>query len=721
MHSSSRPLLVAGLAASFLAAALAAPLGQTAQAQPQVATAPGQATVSVDIFYAPLAEHGTWVAHPEYEYVFIPSGLDASWRPYQEGKWVWTEAGWYWESGEPFAWATYHYGRWGYEPEYGWFWVPGDTWAPAWVKWREGEGRVGWAPIAPDARGYARGAPRQYDAPVAESWVVVEDRYLTAPDVGLRAQPIADLAVWLNADPREYLPTYEGGVVSTRFIDQRQVARMTGAPVATRQMVYVDTYQSEFIDTGGERLGIYRPAISFGSRIQAPPRYERQVEARQRVVIRQYVGEDLRRGTSPSAALLSVLGIDQRRTLRDARWSGNDQVYQRDLDRFRERESDALQRYRAESLRDARQLEDRRRDSIREREERQRAVIQQREQRADDVIRQLNRDGRLPGPLPTSGAGAPPAAAPGSVPGRPGTQVVPLQGPTGTQPGAPPPDGGRRAPADTPATQPPAVPPPPPAATPGTPPGSPPSPAAQTPARPDARPPTPPAEGRPAPGETRPPRPAPDGTTPPRPPQPDRPAERPPARPAAPPANAPTTAPADRTPANEAPAPRAPAAPPAAAPPPAGGAPAGAPPPDRPRAPPPAAPRTEPQSAPQGEPRAEPRRAPAAERAPAADQRPADRAPQQAPREAPRDTPRDTPRAAPDAPPAPAAPRAAPPTQAAPPQAPRAAPQGEPRGETARPPGAPPAGPQGAPRPNPQGGGGGDGKGQRDPGAPPPQ
>ena len=63
------------------------------------------------------------------------------------------EYGWYWDSYEPFAWAVYHYGRWGFDPAYNWYWVPGDTWSPAWVQWRYGDQYVGWAPEPPHAYG----------------------------------------------------------------------------------------------------------------------------------------------------------------------------------------------------------------------------------------------------------------------------------------------------------------------------------------------------------------------------------------------------------------------------------------------------------------------------------------------------------------------------------------------------------------------------------------
>ena len=50
---------------------------------------------------------------------------------------------------EPFGWATYHYGRWGFSNRVGWFWVPGSRWAPAWVSWRSSNDYLAWAPLPP--------------------------------------------------------------------------------------------------------------------------------------------------------------------------------------------------------------------------------------------------------------------------------------------------------------------------------------------------------------------------------------------------------------------------------------------------------------------------------------------------------------------------------------------------------------------------------------------
>jgi hypothetical protein len=85
--------------------------------------------------------------------------------PYaSSGQWVSTEAGWSFASTLPFGWATFHYGRWWFDPSYGWVWLPDTTWGPSWVEWRYGGGYAGWAPLAPMAfASYYR--PRWYFVP----------------------------------------------------------------------------------------------------------------------------------------------------------------------------------------------------------------------------------------------------------------------------------------------------------------------------------------------------------------------------------------------------------------------------------------------------------------------------------------------------------------------------------------------------------------------------
>jgi Family of unknown function (DUF6600) len=112
------------------------------------------ATASYSTFYTNLEPYGVWRETSSYGYVWQPREAERSrsWRPYTNGRWIYTDAGWTWISEEPFGWATYHYGRWTRLRNIGWIWVPGDEWAPAWVSWRKSNDYVGWAPLPPEAR-----------------------------------------------------------------------------------------------------------------------------------------------------------------------------------------------------------------------------------------------------------------------------------------------------------------------------------------------------------------------------------------------------------------------------------------------------------------------------------------------------------------------------------------------------------------------------------------
>ena len=105
-----------------------------------------------DFFTENLDPYGSWVEVAGYGRCWRPLGLSEGWRPYSEGYWAYTDAGWTWVSYEPFGSVVYHYGRWLRLTNVGWVWVPGREWGPAWVSWRYGDEYVGWAPLPPAAR-----------------------------------------------------------------------------------------------------------------------------------------------------------------------------------------------------------------------------------------------------------------------------------------------------------------------------------------------------------------------------------------------------------------------------------------------------------------------------------------------------------------------------------------------------------------------------------------
>lgn len=108
-------------------------------------------SASMDFFYDNLDPYGNWREVGDYGYVWQPRNVDDNWRPYSDGRWVYTDAGWTWDSDEPFGWAVYHYGRWANVNGIGWIWVPGTEWGPGWVSWRHSPRYTGWAPLPPEA------------------------------------------------------------------------------------------------------------------------------------------------------------------------------------------------------------------------------------------------------------------------------------------------------------------------------------------------------------------------------------------------------------------------------------------------------------------------------------------------------------------------------------------------------------------------------------------
>ena len=130
-------------------------------------------------FEQPLSPYGEWVDVAPYGRVWRPVHVEAGWRPYSNGHWERTDAGWYWASDEPWGWATYHYGRWDLTTAYGWVWLPQTQWGPAWVTWREGGGYAGWAPMRPTTQITAAGEAAVWATP--QQFVYVDERRLLEP------------------------------------------------------------------------------------------------------------------------------------------------------------------------------------------------------------------------------------------------------------------------------------------------------------------------------------------------------------------------------------------------------------------------------------------------------------------------------------------------------------------------------------------------------------
>ena len=228
-------------------------------------------------FYRKLDPYGEWMETSDYGFVFQPRQANQSrdWRPYTNGHWVYTDAGWTWISDEQFGWATYHYGRWIRLRSVGWVWVPGEQWAPAWVSWRKGSDYVGWAPLPPEAQfdrqtGIRNWADNYYDiGPEQYAFVrandfgakvsarvvvptqqnvtiitqttnitnitynnsVIVDRGPSYDDFRNRSsQPIERFRLERTQDPNVDRPVFRGQVVTLPTADFRTVERATRPP-----------------------------------------------------------------------------------------------------------------------------------------------------------------------------------------------------------------------------------------------------------------------------------------------------------------------------------------------------------------------------------------------------------------------------------------------------------------------------------------------------------
>jgi hypothetical protein len=140
-----------------------APLTPPPSLEPGAMQAPAPAAAPVYVsspppevgyFYDNLSPYGTWVQLDGVGWCWQPRVVvvNRAWQPYcDSGHWVYTDAGWFWQSDYSWGWAPFHYGRWHLHEHCGWVWLPDRVWGPAWVTWRYEGQHCGWAPLPPHA------------------------------------------------------------------------------------------------------------------------------------------------------------------------------------------------------------------------------------------------------------------------------------------------------------------------------------------------------------------------------------------------------------------------------------------------------------------------------------------------------------------------------------------------------------------------------------------
>jgi hypothetical protein len=204
---------------------------------PPFPPAPPAEEVQVEVgFHEALSPYGHWVWVEPYGEVWTPMEVPVGWRPYTEGRWVFTEDfGWTWVSDYEWGWAPFHYGRWFFEPGYGWCWVPGPVWAPAWVAWRSGEGFVGWAPLPPGVG--LELATVQLQTIEPSSWCFIPEPAIVEVHLHSHLVPVARNVTLVQVTRNTTNLVVVDHRIMNRSIDVARIERSLNRPVPRFQVV----------------------------------------------------------------------------------------------------------------------------------------------------------------------------------------------------------------------------------------------------------------------------------------------------------------------------------------------------------------------------------------------------------------------------------------------------------------------------------------------------
>ena len=234
-------------------------------AAPAPATAQVHASVNVSFFYDSLAPYGQWVNNASYGYVWHPTQISTGWRPYMNGRWLYTNAGWGFDSYEPWGWATFHYGRWMFDPYYGWVWVPGTVWSPAWVDFQVSNGYIGWAALPPGVSvgaSFGFGGYSSYRSHIdPRGYNFVEDRRFLDSRVDRYVTPWDRNATYLRTSrDATRFATYDG-VIANRGLPVDRVERSIRRAVQPVPIVDVASHR-DIASRRDRGFAAYRPTVN---------------------------------------------------------------------------------------------------------------------------------------------------------------------------------------------------------------------------------------------------------------------------------------------------------------------------------------------------------------------------------------------------------------------------------------------------------------------------
>ena len=212
-----------------------------------------------------LSRNGRWRYSSDFHTnIWIPYNIGSSWRPYNNGRWVWNpHYGNVWSSYDNWGWYTHHYGRWNWDAGFGWHWIPGYRWSPAWVSWFWDDNYYGWSPLSWWNRpiviynnrwhrnyNYRQGVPYR-------SWstIIVKKNHLHVGNVGRHTIPqstrtrLAKNRLKFRGNSPTRRPTYERvNVVNAR--GKRMVFKKNGMETTSKYKVLKNGSSSSYKYSG---------------------------------------------------------------------------------------------------------------------------------------------------------------------------------------------------------------------------------------------------------------------------------------------------------------------------------------------------------------------------------------------------------------------------------------------------------------------------------------
>jgi len=242
-------------------------------------------SLDTSYFYDYLSGYGSWIYYSPHNYVWVPRVTMYGWRPYTNGRWVYTNFGWTWVSQFEWGWAPFHYGRWGWDGDIGWFWVPGTVWGPAWVTWGRSNLYLGWAPLPPEARFIVGVGVTSIPYTLPPSfWVFVEGRYFMNDYIYRYSLPYERTVTIINYTTLQTNIIVQNQRVTNRGFGVEYISRVTKRRVTPYELRAVNRPQTSKVRMNN--LEVYQPTINRNESAK-PKTVIKKTEAKQKIMIQK--------------------------------------------------------------------------------------------------------------------------------------------------------------------------------------------------------------------------------------------------------------------------------------------------------------------------------------------------------------------------------------------------------------------------------------------------